>query len=370
MKIFKNKTGFTLIELSIAMGILSLLFIGVFGFYSLYYQGLNTASNQVEIVGDAETVMYSLNDRVRNVPAATITIFGDGGTYISGRRLRVNDEEYYFEGYRYIENGTEVITNPGNDDYYRLVYNPDVFSVIQNSRILVNRTKKVIKPDSSYYQFFELDKLYSEVSVDSKRTNWITLLSLSNGVHGMAYGEFTNQIYILGGRRGGADLDEVWRFDPSTEVWSNLTPSSVNLSPMPITASGMSCCFYNNGIWVLGGGVNGAPSNKVMVYYPYPSGNNWVQDTSSGGDDIVSLPITTTYAGACMINLSETETPHIRIYVFGGFDVNDIGQTIVQAYDFNTHTWHQDTNNGGLLAPIPVGYGVGDIKADVINDKI
>lgn len=369
MKILKNNIGFTLIEVTIAIGILTLVFIGIFNFYAIYNQGLNTASNQAEIVTDAEMLMYSLNDCVRNSPAGSITLFGDDGNYISGRKLRINNEEYYFEGYRYIENGTEVISNPGNDDYYRLVYTSDVFSAVQNSRVLVNRIKKVINP-SGYYQFFEIDKTYSEASVDSKRTNWISLSSLSNGIHSMAYGEYTNQLYILGGRRGSADLTEVWRFDPSTEVWSSLTPSDLPISSMPVAASGMACCYYNNGIWLLGGGTNGIASSKVMVYYPEPSGNNWVQDTSSGGDDIVSLPTATSYAGACMINLSETPIPHIRIYVFGGFDLNNIGQTTVQSYDFNTHTWHQDTNNGGLLSPIPVGYGVGDIKAEVVGEQI
>lgn len=91
-----------------------------------------------------------------------------------------------------------------------------------------------------------------------------------------------NCLYLLGGTgAGGNDLSDFWKYDLTTNTWSNLICNYAG----PV--SGASICMYNNNLYVYGGcsKISGNNSTRNDMYRYDVPGNSWIAVSLSGNSD-------------------------------------------------------------------------------------
>jgi DNA-binding CsgD family transcriptional regulator/N-acetylneuraminic acid mutarotase len=140
------------------------------------------------------------------------------------------------------------------------------------------------------------------------RVQWFELPGLPTPRRGLAVTSYENQIYAIGGESSQGITNTVERYDPQTNLWSDLASK-------PTSVSDISAVVIGGLIYVPGGRqLNGSPTDVTEIYDP--KSDAWILG--------VSLPRPLSAYG---LAVSEG-----RIYIFGGWDGNQI---VNNAYIFD-----------------------------------
>ena len=127
-----------------------------------------------------------------------------------------------------------------------------------------------------------------------------------------------NKLYVAGG--GAADnvtfFDQVSRFDPTTNAWSNV-------APLPVALSQGTMGAWNGKIYVAGGFLGGTAVTNALQIYDIAT-NTW-----SSGPNIPTSPGVEAAAGAVVNG---------KFYVMGGDDFNNLLNTNF-VYDVASNSW-------------------------------
>jgi large repetitive protein len=174
------------------------------------------------------------------------------------------------------------------------------------------------------------------------------------------------RIYVFGGVSGTQTLDSVEAYDPGTDTW---TP----LAPMPTARYGAAAALGRDGtIYVIGGCCGNEPELNVNEAYD-PSTDTWTSRAPTPAVGIAFVPAVSvghrifvlggaiTGDSLSIVQIYNTDRDHWRfasyfmptarqshgaatdgsghIYVFGGFDDNDVFQSSVDVLAVRDKTW-------------------------------
>lgn len=108
---------------------------------------------------------------------------------------------------------------------------------------------------------------------DTKTQKWVMSSFTSNRPpqrYGYAAAAFSDTVYILGGETSsGSKWDDVWRYDPATNTWSEVPQDT-----RPPARSGHSAVGTTNGIFVYGGTM-ATPTQETYLWKFTPATGYW-----------------------------------------------------------------------------------------------
>ncbi|WP_444886705.1 Kelch repeat-containing protein [Microbulbifer sp. JMSA008] len=145
-----------------------------------------------------------------------------------------------------------------------------------------------------------------------------------------------NNFFLFGGRNNNGTYNDIWKFDPSDDSWTQLMSGATNRRSFSMTVDPNSSKIY------IYGGIDG---------WGMRLGDFWVYDID--GDSWVSL----TAPGVNPRHSSCLECVNSKIYLFGGWDGatenNDVWE-----YDITAGSWTQKSSGGpsvGIRSSTVVG---------------
>jgi hypothetical protein len=156
---------------------------------------------------------------------------------------------------------------------------------------------------------------------DCQTDNWVNLLPLNGPTarydFGMAYDSVRHRVIIFGGLTGwdyNSAKNDTWAYDPSTNSWSNLNPSS---PPSARANHALSFDSLNDKI-ILFGGFQNTFLNETWAYNP--ATNSWIKLSPEG-----PLPPARGYFPMAY------DSAYNRTVLFGGYN----GQLLSDTWTFN-----------------------------------
>ncbi|HYF63473.1 MAG TPA: kelch repeat-containing protein [Herpetosiphonaceae bacterium] len=145
------------------------------------------------------------------------------------------------------------------------------------------------------------------------------------------------KLYLFGGL--GSGQGKVQIYNPATNQWSLG-------ADMPFAAGSSASALIGGQVYVAGGIVGSATTNRMARYNP--ATNTWAE--------LATMPQGRNHAAAA--------TDGSKLYVFGGRgagsgDDNSVanGFNTLQVYDPATNTWKSSLDSGSTLAPVPQARG-------------
>jgi len=156
---------------------------------------------------------------------------------------------------------------------------------------------------------------------------WLPAAPIPTPLYAAGSGGIGNKLYVAGGQswpraEPTINMKRVQIYDSLTNTWSSGTD-------MPEPVGGMASAVYNGKLYIAGGrdASNGADIGKLFIYDPAlehdgnPATNPWTEDAPMAPREMAAA---TFFVG--------------QMYVLGG-QLGGTVQTVVQAYNPNTHTW-------------------------------
>jgi plastocyanin/N-acetylneuraminic acid mutarotase len=256
-------------------------------------------------------------------------------------------------------------SSPGNRGGYSLV-------VIDNVAYLFGGyTAAGFQND--LWQFDSLTGIWTQVIPSTKEN--------PSGRADYAAAGMAGKLVIQGGTDGTNNLDDLWIFDPVTQMWTQKTPPGPAPPPLQLHKAVVS----NNQMYLVGGiAIDGQPSDQLWAYdptanswaekaaYPGPSGgaygaavfapgSNIMVGGTTGDDYYVYNPGTNSWEAKTATNFPNRESPGtVQVgatgYIFGGQDT--------ATAELSTESWEADLS-GGTTVWEPLPPDMPSAKADI-----
>jgi N-acetylneuraminic acid mutarotase len=150
--------------------------------------------------------------------------------------------------------------------------------------------------------------------------------------HAMVYDPVGRKVILFGGHSGLDDLNDTWAYDPATNQWTNLNPAGT----LPPVRS-LHTMFYDSGTKkvILFGGWNGAVLGDLWAYDP--AANTWKELHPSRAQPPAR-------SGHSMVYDSDTG----KAILFGGMGEGDVLLNDTWVYTPKANTWNQIKPAGDL----------------------
>ncbi|MFH1612939.1 MAG: kelch repeat-containing protein [bacterium] len=335
MKI-KNNTGFTIIEMLIAMGCLSILCVVIFGLYEVSQKYTKETELRVESIIKSEGLVKGLIRKIETVFPVSVEIKENGINSVSGDEIMIDKFRYYLYPDANILNTTEYLL------YYQPDYlnNPNYFVQIADG---ITKSKDDLDNDIDAFTIVPIPEENKVVA--QNRIKWVDLTNLPFQRAFMSVYENAGQIYCFGGLDSSGARNEVRRYDIATNTWFDTIVGAADLlNPMPISLYDMASCVHGGRIYFFGGTTDGTTATNIVMFYN-PSTNVWHTDTNHDGGHLRPLPKAVKGAGCGYLEVIDpiTQRNVFRMYIFGG---NNDGST--QIYD--------PIANGWLVEGLPMSF--------------
>ena len=178
---------------------------------------------------------------------------------------------------------------------------------------------------------------------DPATNSWTTTTQLPEGRHHAGIASLDGHLYVVGGFTRSLlsvwwAVDSVYRYDPSTSLWSEM-------KPMPTARGGLAVTVYQNRLYAIGG--YDGKTNPAVVEVFDPQRNSW----TSGAP----LPTPRDHLAVATVGS--------KIYAIGGRPKLDYrkNMAVVEEYDPATDRWRSRANLPTARSGITAGVLEGEI---------